>query len=71
MEISAVISSARPQDAIPGMPERREIATSPEDYVSPGSVYNTGDLVPPSVTDNTTRHLEIDKDGETMTLRKP
>ena len=32
--------------------------------------YETGDLVPPSVTDNTTRHLEMDKEGETMTLPK-
>lgn len=37
-------------------------------YVSPESRYKTGDLVPPSVTDGTTRHLEINKEGETMTL---
>jgi len=36
----------------------------------PESRYKTGDLVPPSVTDNTTRHLEIDKEGQTMTLPK-
>ena len=29
-------------------------------YVQPESRYKTGDLVPPSVTDNTTRHLEMD-----------
>lgn len=44
-------------------------------YNSPppqGSIYDTGELPPPapSVTENTTRHLEIDKDGETMTLPK-
>ncbi len=39
-------------------------------FVSPESRYKTGDLVPPSVTDNTTRHLEIDKEGQTMTLPK-
>ncbi len=32
--------------------------------------YKTGDLVPPSVTDSTTRHLEIDSEGQTMTLPK-
>ncbi len=39
-------------------------------FVSPESRYKTGDLVPPSVTDNTTRHLEINKEGETMALPK-
>ncbi len=32
--------------------------------------YKTGDLVPPSVTDGTTKLLEIDKEGRTMTLPK-
>lgn len=40
------------------------------EYVAPDSLYKTGDLVPPSVTDNTTRHLEINSEGETMTLPK-
>jgi hypothetical protein len=44
-------------------PQRTEIA-------GPESRYRTGDLVPPSVTDNTTRHLEVDKEGQTMTLPK-
>lgn len=38
------------------------------------SRYKTGDLTPPSVTENTTRHLdphrEVDPDGETMALPK-
>jgi len=39
--------------------------------ISPGaSSYKTGDLVPPSVTDGTTRHLEFNAEGETMTLPK-
>lgn len=40
------------------------------EYVAPESRYKTGDLVPPSVTDNTTRHLEMNSEGETMTLPK-
>ena len=42
------------------------------EYVKPqGSIYDTGELVAPSsVTENTTRHLEINKEGETMTLPK-
>ena len=39
-------------------------------FVSPDSRYKTGDLVPPSVTDATTRHLELDSEGQTMTLPK-
>ena len=39
-------------------------------YVQPESRYKTGDLVPPSVTDNTTRHLEMDSEGKTMALPK-
>jgi ribosomal protein L7/L12 len=48
----------------------REQATK-SNFVPPprGSIYETGELeVPPSVTDNTTRHLEINSEGETMTL---
>lgn len=37
---------------------------------SAGSRYKTGDLVPPSVTEGTTRHLEVDSEGKTMTLPK-
>lgn len=40
------------------------------DYIAPDSRYKTGDLVPPSVIENTTRHLEINSEGETMTLPK-
>ncbi|MBX3282721.1 MAG: hypothetical protein KF756_09625 [Acidobacteria bacterium] len=44
-------------------------AREPE-YASVESRYKTGDLVPPSVTDNTTRHLEIDQEGQTRPLAK-
>ena len=43
----------------------------PSDYIAPprGSIYDTGELnTPPSVTEDTTRHLEINAEGETMTL---
>jgi len=45
-------------------PSRTEYAPAAE------SRYKTGDLVPPSVTDSTTRHLEVNHEGETMTLPK-
>ncbi len=43
-----------------------------EPYVKPqNSIYETGDLrPPPSVTEGTTRHLEINPEGETMSLPK-
>ena len=40
------------------------------EYIAPETRYKTGDLVPPSVTDSTTRHLEINTENETMTLPK-
>lgn len=43
---------------------------SQTDYAAPESRYKTGDLVPPSVVEATTRHLEMNSDGETMTLPK-
>ena len=36
----------------------------------PESRYRTGDLTPPSVTDGTTKLLEVDDEGKTMTLPK-
>ena len=39
-------------------------------FASVESRYKTGDLAPPSVTDSTTRHLEVNTEGETMTLPK-
>lgn len=40
------------------------------EYIAPDSRYKTGDLVPPSVAEGTTRHLEMNSEGETMTLPK-
>ena len=63
-----------------GAPEQAAIETSAQhaglppsqtEYVSPvESRYKTGDLVPPSVTDSTTKLLELDSEGQTMTLPK-
>jgi hypothetical protein len=49
----------------------QSLPPSQTEYVPPAeSRYKTGDLVPPSVTEGTTRHLETDPEGETMTLPK-
>ena len=55
------LGSQTPQSSLP--PPQTE-------WVAPESRYKTGDLTPPSVTENTTRHLEIDSEGKTMTLPK-
>lgn len=62
---------------IGGMPN--QITSAPASYGLPDrapgpavveSRYRTGDLGPPSVTDSTTRHLEIDQEGQTRPLSK-
>jgi ribosomal protein L40E len=57
------------------LPLKQEVNTLPPtstNYVNPNSIYETGELLerPPSVIEGTTRHLEINKEGETMTLPK-
>ena len=69
--------SAPPQNvptAIPSTPPNNALPPTREDYVAPprASIYDTGELAerPGSVTEGTTRHLEMDSEGETMTLPK-
>lgn len=58
------------RNAVGPGPARREIPEASTDFVSPGRSrdYETGDLVPPSVVEGTTKHLKMDSEGETMTL---
>jgi hypothetical protein len=71
MERSAVGFSQAPGNMISGTANTTALPPSRTQYVSPvESRYKTGDLVPPSVTEGTTRHLEMDNEGETMTLKK-
>ena len=49
---------------------KADLPPSKTEYTAPESRYETGDLVPPSVIENTTRHLEMDSEGKTMTLPK-
>jgi hypothetical protein len=59
------------QNAISGaMPNAASLPPARTNFVAPESRYRTGDLVPPSVTDGTTRHLEMNAEGETMALPK-
>ncbi len=61
-----------PTISVEPLPSAQNTALPPQqtEFVSPESRYKTGDLVPPSVTDATTRHLEMDSEGQTMTLPK-
>ena len=54
------------------LPQAQNTALPPQQaqWAAPESRYKTGDLTPPSVTEGTTRHLEIDSEGRTMTLPK-
>lgn len=66
-------ANAMQPPSLPITQRHRELSASQTDYVKPkASIYKTDDLAaqPRSVTEGTTRHLEIDKDGETMTLPK-
>ncbi len=62
---------AEPKDSFaPAPPIARLTAVQTEYIPAAESSYKTGDLVPPSVTESTTRHLEVDSEGKTMTLPK-
>jgi len=59
------------QNSVSAAPANAALPPTQTEYVAaPESRYKTGDLVPPSVTDTTTKHLELNSEGETMTLPK-
>jgi hypothetical protein len=64
-----VYSPTVQQPTLGGGP-RSELPPNQTEYAAPESRFKTGDLVPPSVTDSTTRHLEMDSEGKTMALPK-
>jgi len=64
------VNNSLGQQSISGPQNKASLPPIQQEYVAPESRYKTGDLVPPSVTDSTTRHLEADSEGETMTLPK-
>lgn len=64
------------KDAVEQIERRRQMppVSFPNNHNDPlrGSIYDTGELTAPlSVVENTTRHLEINSEGETMTLPPP
>lgn len=64
------LASPNTQNVFSAAPPNNALPPSQTEYVAPDSRYKTGELVPPSVVEGTTRHLEINSEGETMTLPK-
>lgn len=62
--------AAPDQNILSGANQNAALPPKQTEFVSAESRFKTGDLVPPSVTDSTTRHLDINTEGETMTLPK-
>lgn len=63
--------SAESARAFRSQPHNASLPPQPSTFAaSVESRYRTGDLVPPSVTESTTRHLETNSEGETITLPK-
>jgi hypothetical protein len=69
-EQSMVQFSGNEQFGLNQTDARADLPPAQTEYIAPETRYKTGDLVPPSVVENTTRHLEMDKEGKTMTLPK-
>lgn len=67
---AAAIAPAAPVAFAPPVADERGLPSAPPQFTAPESRYKTGDLVPASVTDETTKLLERDTEGETMTLPK-
>lgn len=59
---------AAPEPQIEMAQSREELPPMRQTGARESFEYDTGDLVPPSVTEDTTRHLKADSEGETMTL---
>ncbi len=70
IEKQQVNFSGQTQNTLYEPPVNSALPPTQTQYVSPQSNYKTGDLVPSSITDNTTRQLEMNSEGETMTLPK-
>lgn len=72
-ETGTFAAISHPADTSASLPHSTNAALPPQqtEFVPAAeSRYKTGDLVPPSVTDSTTKHLETNSEGDTMTLPK-
>ncbi len=67
---SAFITPVQPMQPLNPPRAGDQLPAGRTEWAQAESQYKTGDLVPPSVTEGTTRHLEVDREGQTMTLPK-
>jgi ribosomal protein L40E len=72
MNRNAANANPAMQNQIPPNQPNLNLPPNQTEYVKPqNSIYDTGELAPPpSVTEQTTKHLEMNSEGETMTLPK-
>ena len=70
MEQTRFAFSAQTPNALNQPHVNASLPPTQTEFVSSDPRYKTGDLVPPSVTEGTTRHLELDSEGQTMALPK-
>ena len=71
MEKSRGMIAPLSNQAIGGGFQNSTLPPARQQFVPPAeSRYKTGDLVPPSVVEDTTRHLQMDQDEQTMALPK-
>lgn len=69
--VAALPQSEPHKNFAPAPHSNQSLPPTQTEYVAPTETgYKTGDLIPPSVTEETTRHLEMNSEGETMTLPK-
>ena len=70
-KLEATFTLENTQNRIP-FAQNNALPPSQTEFIKPqGSMYETGEFVEPlSVTEHTTRQLEINKEGETITLPK-
>ncbi len=70
MDVRGAGFSSSVGNVVGAAPNYSSLPSPQTEFIPPATRYKTGDLVPPSVTDGTTRHLEMNAEGETMALPK-
>ncbi len=68
--LASGVAAAGNQGQLSGRSENASLPPAQTAFIQPETAFKTGDLVPPSVVEDTTRHLSMDTEGETMTLPK-
>jgi hypothetical protein len=70
MERSRGIGGNAEQRGLPASDAQQSLPSAAAGFQMPETRFKTGDLFPPSVTDGTTKLLELGNEGETRVLKK-